>query len=72
VLIKGEIRVYFHVENLYYKFMDVFKKKISLFLLTLVANKILSMFNWLIDYQLQPKIFKAHKLQVKMHKFLNI
>jgi hypothetical protein len=50
VLIKGEIRVYFHVENLYYEFMDVFKNKISLFLLTLVANKILSMFNWLIDY----------------------
>jgi hypothetical protein len=33
-------RVYFWVENLYYMFMVVFIKKISLFLLTPVASKI--------------------------------
>jgi hypothetical protein len=42
-------RVYFHVTNLYYKFMVVFIKKLSLFLLTQVACIILSMFSWLID-----------------------
>jgi hypothetical protein len=37
VNIKRTPRVYFHMETLYYRFMDVFIKKISLFLLTLVA-----------------------------------
>jgi hypothetical protein len=36
--IKRAPRVYFHVATLYYRFMDVFIKKRSLFLLTLVAN----------------------------------
>jgi hypothetical protein len=65
-------RVYFLVENLYYRFMVVFIKKMSLFLLTLVANKILSMFSWLIDCKFLQRIFKAHKLQVKMFKSLKI
>jgi hypothetical protein len=43
----------FHVKNLYYRFMVVFIKKISLFLLTLVACIILSMFSWLIDCKFQ-------------------
>jgi hypothetical protein len=50
--IKREPRVYFHVKNLSYRFMVVFIKKISLFLLTLVACIILSMSNWLIDCKL--------------------
>jgi hypothetical protein len=65
-------RVYFHVETLYYRFRDVFKKKISLFLLTLVAFIILSMFSWLRDCKFLQRIFKAHKLRVKMFKILNI
>jgi hypothetical protein len=60
------------METLYYRFMVVFTKKRSLFLLTLVANKILSMFNWLIDCKFLQRIFKAHRLRVKMFKFLNI
>jgi hypothetical protein len=53
IRIKREPRIYFHVKNLYYMFMVVFIKKISLFLLTLVACIILSMFNWLIDCKFQ-------------------
>jgi hypothetical protein len=49
VRIKKAPMVYFHLETLYYRFMDVFIKKRSLFLLNLVANKILSMFSWLMD-----------------------
>jgi len=53
-------RVYFHMENLYYKFMVVFIKKMSLFLLTIVANKILSIISWLIDCKFwqrnEPKV----------------
>jgi hypothetical protein len=41
VRIKKKSMVYFHLETLYYRFMDVFIKKRSLFLSTLVANKIL-------------------------------
>jgi hypothetical protein len=63
---------YFHVEILYYRFMDVFIKKISLFLLTLVACIILSMFSWLIDCKFLQRMFKAHRLRVKMFKFLKI
>jgi hypothetical protein len=65
-------RVYFHVENLYYKFMVVFINKMSLFLLTLVANKILSIFSWLIDCKFRQRIFKANRLQMKMLNFLKI
>jgi hypothetical protein len=43
----------FHVTNLYYRSMVVFTKKISLFLLTLVACIILSMLSWLIDCKFQ-------------------
>jgi hypothetical protein len=59
----------FHVTNLYYKFMVVFIKKVSLFLLTLLACIILSMFNWLIDCKFLQRIFKAHMLRAKMFKF---
>jgi hypothetical protein len=59
-------RVYFHVETLYYRFMDVFIKKISLFLLTLVACIILSMSSWLIDCKYLQRIFKLHRLKVKI------
>jgi hypothetical protein len=72
VRIKTTPRVYFHVANLYYRFMVVFIKKMSLFLLTLVASKILSIFSWLIDCKFRQRIFKAHKLQVKMLNFLKI
>jgi hypothetical protein len=72
MLLKGETSVYFQVENLYYRFMVVFIKKMSLFLLTLVANKILSMFSWLIDCKFLQRISKADRLRVKMLKFLNI
>jgi hypothetical protein len=65
-------RVYFHVATLYYRFRDVFRNKISLFLLTLVAFIILSMFSWLIYCKFLQRIFKAHKLRVKVFKFLNI
>jgi hypothetical protein len=62
----------FSLENLYYRFMDVFIKKISLFLLTLVACIILSMFSWLIDCEFLQIMFKGHMLRVKMFKFLKI
>jgi hypothetical protein len=51
IRIQREPRVYFHVTNIYYRFMVVFIKKMSLFLLTLVACIILSMFSWLINYK---------------------
>jgi hypothetical protein len=69
---KESIRVYFHVENLYYRFMVVFIKKISLFLLTPVADIILSMFSWLIDCKFLQRIFKSHRSKVKKFKFLKI
>jgi hypothetical protein len=53
IRIHREPRVYFHVTNLYYRFMVVFIKKMSLFLLTLVACIILSMFSWLMDCKFQ-------------------
>jgi hypothetical protein len=62
----------FSCENLYCRFMDVFIKKISLFLLTPVVGIILSMFTWLIDCKLLQRIFKAHRLRVKIFKSLNI
>jgi hypothetical protein len=72
VKIKKKPRICFHVETLYYRFMDAFKKKMLLFLLTLAASKFLSMLNWLIDFKFMHRIFKEHKLRVKMFKFLNI
>jgi hypothetical protein len=56
------------VENIYYRFMFLFIKKISLFLLTLVSNKILSMLSWLIDCKFLQRISKEHKLRVKSVK----
>jgi hypothetical protein len=70
--IQKEPRVYFSTPTPYYMFMDVFIKKMSLFLLTLVANKFLSMFSWLIDCKFLQRVFKAHMLLVKMFKFLKI
>jgi hypothetical protein len=74
-------RIYFHVENLYYKFMVVFIRRMSLFLLTLVANKILSIFSWLIDCkfletniqstQVESENFKIFKyLKFNMDKYV--
>jgi hypothetical protein len=36
------------------------------------CNKILSIFSWLIDCKFLQRIFKAHRLRVKMLKFLKI
>jgi hypothetical protein len=36
------------------------------------CNIILSMFSWLIDCKFLQRIFKAHRLRVKMFKFLKI
>jgi hypothetical protein len=65
-------RVYFHVDTLYYMFMVLFIRRSLLFLLTLFACVILSMFSWLIDCKFLQRIFKAHMLRVKMLNFLNI
>jgi hypothetical protein len=69
---KDNTKGLFSCENLYYRFMVVFIKKMSLFLLTLVANKILSMFSWLIDCKFLQRIFIAHRLLINMFKFLKI
>jgi hypothetical protein len=65
-------KVYFHVDTLYYRFMVLFIRRRLLFLLTLVACVILSMFNWLIDCKFLQRIFKSHSLRVKMLNFLKI
>jgi len=70
--IKRELRVYFHVTNSYYKFMDVFKRRRSSFLLTLVARKISSVLIWLTDCNFPQKIFITHKVMMRMFKFLKI
>jgi hypothetical protein len=50
---KERTKSLFHVKNLYYRFMVVFIKKILLFLLTLAACIILSMFSWSIECKFQ-------------------
>ena len=70
--IKTSPRVYFHVEILYYRFMVVFIRKRLLFLLTLVACILLSIFSWLILYKFLERMFNTHRLWVKMFKILNI
>jgi hypothetical protein len=73
--IKRAPRVYFHVTNLYYRFMVVFIKKMSLFLLTLVANK--NFINVLLVNRLQVPTKNIHNTQVvgkhvQIFKDLNI
>jgi hypothetical protein len=69
MLVKGETIVYFQVVNLYYRVIVVFTKKMTLFLLTPVSNKFLSMFSWITDCKFLQRISKAHRLRVKMFNF---
>jgi hypothetical protein len=69
---KEKTKGFFAYEPRSCRFMDVFIKKISLFILTLVSCIILSMFNWLIDCKFLQRIFKSYKSRVKIFKFLNI
>jgi hypothetical protein len=70
--IKRELGSYFHMTNSYFRFTDVFNKRSSLFLLTLVAIIISSKLISLKNCKFLQRIFKARKLRVKMFKFLNI
>jgi hypothetical protein len=75
VRIKTSPRVYFHVENIYYRFKVVFINKMPLFLLTLVVNKILSMFIWLIDCKFLTKNIQSTQVageNIKLFKYLKL
>jgi hypothetical protein len=69
---KKSTRDLFSCVTSYYRFMEVFSKRRSLFLLTLVANIISSMLTWLKHCKFPHRIFKSHKMRVKMFKFLKI
>jgi hypothetical protein len=68
---KKRLGIYFHVTTSYYRFMDVFNKRRSLFLLTLVASIISSMLIWL-KYCKFTNNIQSTQVEVKMFKFLNI
>jgi hypothetical protein len=62
----------FHVETSYCRFMDVFDKRRSLFMLTLLASITSSMLTWIKYFKFPQRIFKMHKLKEKTFMFLNI
>jgi hypothetical protein len=69
---KESTKGFFHLETLYYRFMDVFNKISLLFLLTLVASIISSMFSWIKHCKFLENISKVNMLRVRLFKFLKI
>jgi len=69
---KESTKGFFHLETLYYRFIDVFNKISLLFLLTLVASIISSMFSWITHCKFLEIISTINMLRMRLFKFLNI
>jgi hypothetical protein len=75
VKIKREPRVYFHVETLYYRFMEcIHKEKVIVSINPSCKHNFINV-SWLIDCKFLQSIFKAHKVDgenVQIFKDLKI